>query len=186
MAISANQMISSPFIQRSVLIVDQDGFTARLMNQVLLSFEFEHIYLATRLDKAIELIQSAKVDIVLCDWLINEENGLEFIDFIRRDPESKNRDVPIIMYTGYTELARIILARDAGVSEILAKPIAPHQVMKKLDIALFSERKFVKNDAYVGPDRRRRKNNFNGDDRRGKIGLEQDQIDTVMSEKNGH
>ena len=183
MAISANQMVASPFLQRSVLIVDQDGFTARLMNQVLLSFEFEHIYLATSLDKAIEIIQTEEVDIILCDWLINEDNGLAFIDFVRRDPESTNRDVPIILYTGFTEVSRIILARDAGVSEILAKPIAPHQVMKKLDIALFSERKFVKDDAYVGPDRRRRRGKFDGQERRGKFGLEQDQIDNVMSDK---
>lgn len=185
MARSAKQMVASPFLKCSVLIVDQDGFTARLMNQVLLSFEFEQIHLATRLDKAIETFQSARVDVVLCDWLINEDHGLEFIDFVRRDPESKHSNVPIIMYTGFTELSRIVTARDAGVNEILAKPIAPHQVMKKLDIALFTERDFVKQDSYVGPDRRRRKVEFKGQDRRGRFGLEQDQIDVVMDKNAG-
>jgi CheY-like chemotaxis protein len=183
MVISANQMIASPFLQLSVLIVDQDSFAARLMNQVLLSFEFEHIYLATSLEVAIEIISTKKVDIILCDWLVNEENGLVFVEFVRRNPECKSTNIPIVLYTGYTEVSRIILARDAGVSEVLAKPIAPHQVLKKIDIALFTERKFVKGDGYIGPDRRRKSNKFKGEDRRGEFGLEQDQIDDVMNRK---
>lgn len=181
---SANQMLASPFINYSVLIMDQDGFAARLMNQVLLSFEFEHMHVATRLERGIELLHSEKVDVILCDWLINEENGLGFIDYVRRSKESPHPDIPIVMYTGLTELAYILLARDAGVNEILAKPIAPHQVMKKLNNALFTKREFVKHDNYVGPDRRRHnKTEFKGKERRGMFGLEQDQIDAVMDKK---
>lgn len=179
---AANKMVTSPFTHFSVMIMDQDGFTARLMNQVLLSFEFEKIHLATRLDQGIEIIKTQSVDVILCDWLVNEQHGLEFIDFVRRSPESKYPDVPIIMYTGFTELSRIVLARDAGVNEILAKPIAPHQVVKKLDMALFTKREFVKHDSYVGPDRRRRRVDYRGNERRGRFGLEQDQIDNVMNE----
>lgn len=183
MSRAANQMVSSPFTSFSVLIMDQDSFAARLMNQVLLSFEFEHMHVATRLERGIELLHSEKIDIILCDWLINEENGLEFIDYVRRGKETPRPDIPIVMYTGLTELNYIMLARDAGVNEILAKPIAPHQVMKKLNNALFSKRSFVKHDSYVGPDRRRHKAGFQGQERRGLFGLEQDQIDAVMNKQ---
>jgi two-component system, chemotaxis family, chemotaxis protein CheY len=59
------------------------------------------------------------------------------------------------MMTGYTERARIIEARDAGVSELVAKPIVPARLLARLDAAVFQPRPFVKSPAYIGPSRRR-------------------------------
>lgn len=176
-------MVRSPFSSLKVLIVDQDSFAANLMNQVLLSFELGGIHAERRLSSAIEAIKETKVDLVLCDWLIDEDYPLALIDFIRKDPDCPNHKIPIIMCTGFTEISRVIQARDSGVNEIIAKPIAPHNVLKKLQAVVSSGRQFVASDAYVGPDRRRRAIDHGGPERRGKYGLKQEQIDTVMNEQ---
>ena len=50
-------------------------------------------------------------------------DGLEFTRRVRNDEHSPNPFVPIIMITGHTEKYRVEAARDAGVTEFLAKPI---------------------------------------------------------------
>ena len=58
--------------------------------------------------------------------------------------------------TGHTEHARIAEIRDAGVTEILAKPFSGDLLHERLISALSKPRSFVQSGDYFGPDRRRR------------------------------
>jgi DNA-binding response OmpR family regulator len=61
------------------------------------------------------------------------------------------------MVTGHTERARIEAARDAGVTEFLAKPITVQSLLDRLIKIVERPRPFVRSEAYFGPDRRRRR-----------------------------
>ena len=61
-----------------------------------------------------------------------------------------------VMITGHTERYRVEAARDAGVTEILAKPITAHNLFARITEILERPRAFVRCDGYFGPDRRRR------------------------------
>jgi DNA-binding response OmpR family regulator len=63
--------------------------------------------------------------------------------------------VPIIMITGHTERYRVEAARDAGVTEFLAKPVTAHNLFARITEILERPRAFVRCDRYFGPDRRR-------------------------------
>ncbi len=83
-------------------------------------------------------------------------DGLEFVRLVRTDTESPNPFVPVIMLTAHTEAKRVVEARDAGVTEFLAKPISAHQLYSRILAVIERPRPFIRAKAYVGPERRRR------------------------------
>src|SRR3954453_18482091 len=59
------------------------------------------------------------------------------------------------MLTGHSEKRRVTVARDAGVTEFLAKPISAKGLYQRILNVVASPRPFIKTKTYFGPDRRR-------------------------------
>ena len=97
-----------------------------------------------------------KPDFVLTDLSMKPIDGIEFTKLVRTAQDSPNPYVPIVMVTGHTERARVEAARDAGVTEFLAKPITAQNLLLRLAEIVERPRAFVRCDTYFGPDRRRR------------------------------
>ena len=74
--------------------------------------------------QALDAIEGFTPDLIITDWMMAPVDGLEFTKFIRTDIDSPDIFTPIILMTGHTEQWRIVTARDAGVNELLAKPIS--------------------------------------------------------------
>ena len=71
------------------------------------------------------------------------------------------------MLTGHSERARVMAARDAGVTEFLTKPISAKGLYQRIVNVVFNPRPFIRTETYFGPDRRRNVNpNYNGPERR--------------------
>jgi DNA-binding response OmpR family regulator len=85
-----------------------------------------------------------------------------------RQPDSKgNPYAPIIMLTGHSEKRRVTVARDAGVTEFLAKPISAKGLYQRILNVVANPRPFIKTKTYFGPDRRRNTvNTYIGPERR--------------------
>src|SRR5581483_11468752 len=106
-------------------------------------------------------------DIAIVDWVMEPMDGLEFVRQVRSAEDSPNPFLPIIMMTGHTERHRIFKARDAGVTEFLAKPITAKTLLLRLMNIIEHPRPFVRAKGYFGPDRRRRSEDYSGPERRG-------------------
>ena len=86
-----------------------------------------------------------------------------------RQPDFKgNPYAPIIMLTGHSEKRRVTVARDAGVTEFLAKPISAKGLYQRiLNVVANPLGPFIKTKTYFGPDRRRNTTNtYIGPERR--------------------
>jgi DNA-binding response OmpR family regulator len=71
------------------------------------------------------------------------------------------------MLTGHSEKKRVTDARDAGVTEFLAKPISAKGLYQRIVNVVANPRPFIKTKTYFGPDRRRNvTSNYVGPDRR--------------------
>jgi two-component system chemotaxis response regulator CheY len=81
---------------------------------------------------------------------------LEFTREVRTAPGSPNPFIPIVMITGHTEKHRVQAARDAGITEFLAKPFTAQSLFAHLAIIIEHPRPFVRCPGYFGPDRRRK------------------------------
>ncbi len=90
-------------------------------------------------------------------------NGLEFVRQMRSSPKTVNIFTDVIMLTAYTEVERIRQAREAGVTEILAKPFTPVSLFSRINAIIDKPRPYVRTRTYFGPDRRRHKPAQKGD-----------------------
>ena len=85
-------------------------------------------------------------------------DGLELAQMIRQPGANANPYVAIIMLTGHSEKKRVTAARDAGVTEFLAKPISAKGLYQRIVNVVANPRPFIKTKTYFGPDRRRNVN----------------------------
>ena len=108
-----------------------------------------------------------QVDLILTDWQMQPLSGIELTKRIRTSPDSTNVFVPIIMITAFHEREHVFKARDAGVTEYVVKPISPKSLFSRIDAVIERPRQFVRVGEFFGPDRRRQKKGYSGDERRG-------------------
>ena len=104
-------------------------------------------------------------DLVLIDWA-PDFDGLGLLQKIRRDEASHNPFAPVIMVTAHSEAARVIQARDAGMTEYLAKPVSAKGLYQRISSIVETQRHFVRASQFFGPDRRRKAADIPGEERR--------------------
>ncbi len=152
--------------QLNILIVDDNRHMRFLLRTIMLSFGIRDLMEAPDGSDALKMLQNFPADVVMTDWRMEPLDGLELTRMIRTADDSANPFVPIIMLTGHTETARVREARDAGVTEFLAKPISSKMVYDRLVQIIEKPRSFIKTRSFTGPDRRRKSVPIEGADRR--------------------
>ena len=151
-------MFRIDFNKLRFLVCDDNPHMRRILRTLLHSFGAREVYEAEDGATALEMYTHYVPDIVIADWAMPIFDGLELAQMIRQ-PESKgNPYAPIIMLTGHSEKRRVTYARDAGVTEFLAKPISAKGLYQRILNVVASPRPFIKTKTYFGPDRRRNTN----------------------------
>jgi CheY-like chemotaxis protein len=112
-------------------------------------------------------LEREKPDVILTDYSMEPMDGITFVRALRRLENSRIRATPVIMVTGHTARERIVAARDAGVNEILAKPVTEGGLHSRIQEAVLRTRQWVETSTYCGPCRRRRLDpHYRGPERR--------------------
>jgi two-component system, chemotaxis family, chemotaxis protein CheY len=149
------------------LIVEDNAQMRALLRALLNSAGFKEIAEAAHGQAALDQLRRRKSDLVLSDLAMKPMDGLEFTRHVRNHAQSPNPFVPIIMITGHSEKHRVEAARDAGVTEFLAKPITAQNLFSRIAEIVEHPRAFVRCSGYFGPDRRRHQvENYTGPWRR--------------------
>lgn len=125
------------------------------MRGVLGAFHVHDVREASDGAEAFKEWRTFAADLIITEFMMTPVDGVEFVRLVRTASDSPNPYVPIIMLTGYTEKHNVATARDAGISEFLAKPISAQTLYARLNAAVFKPRPFIKLKGYFGPDRRR-------------------------------
>lgn len=140
----------------SILLVEDNAYMRSLMRQILGAFGIKNILECTDGGDALTMLRDFPADLVIADWVMEPVDGLELTRRLRTAQDSPNPHIPIVLLTGHTERHRVEEARDAGVTEFLAKPVYPKAVYLRLQEVIERPRRFVKAEEYTGPDRRRK------------------------------
>jgi two-component system chemotaxis response regulator CheY len=141
------------FARLSVLVVDDNSHMRKIIRVLLNGFGCRTVWEAEDGAVALELYEQNNPDLIITDWVMPIIDGLELVQMIRR-LGAVNPFVPIIMLTGHSERKRIIQARDAGVNEILCKPITANDLYMRIYSILKHPRDFIKTNDYFGPKKR--------------------------------
>ncbi len=138
----------------TVLVLDDNGPSLDILSQVVSGFGVNQLHRAESVKDAQELVKSKTFDLVISDVQIPDVDGIEFINWLRREGPENNRYVPVILVTGHTRTTDIFRTRDAGANFTVAKPITPKVLLERIFWVAREERAFIECEAYVGPDRR--------------------------------
>lgn len=144
------------FSKISLLVVEDSLPMNKLLCSILERFDVKSVYSCVDGEEAYNAFCKKRPDIVIIDWMMEPIDGIEFTKRIRRDDSSPNKLCPIIMLTGYNSAKRVMIARDAGVTEYLVKPFTAQDIANRLAYVINMPRDFIECKTFFGPDRRRR------------------------------
>jgi two-component system chemotaxis response regulator CheY len=139
-----------------ILIVDDNQHMRMLLTEILRAIGVKHVFEAMDGSEALQIMREVAIDIAITDLSMSPLDGIDFVNLLRRSPDSPNPFAPVIMITGHSTQRRVQEARDAGVNEMLAKPVTARSVIDRINLVIEHPRPYIRADDYFGPDRRRR------------------------------
>ncbi len=157
-----------PYLENvTFLIVDPNAFMRSLVKNVLHVFGADKFIDANDGADAFKAMQNLVPDIIITEWMMEPLDGLDLTRMVRNVKSSFNPYVPIIMMTAYSEMRRVVEARDVGITEFIAKPLSAKTLMARVTAVIEHPRPFIRSARYFGPDRRRRRTfDYTGPERR--------------------
>lgn len=148
------------FSRLTALVVDDNCHMRQLVRTILYAFGCQTIYDAADGPQALSQLNTHQIDVMILDWHMQPLDGIEVTRKIRAGDNVPNPYVPIIMLTSFATKENLLTAREAGVTEYLAKPITPRSLMSRLQMIIGNPRPFVRTETFFGPDRRRKDSSF--------------------------
>ena len=149
----------------AIMVVDDNTFMRRLIVTTLRALGINNIVAKAGAKDAIEGLKQSRtnpiqaefgsVDIILSDFVLPELDGALFLRWVRSNKLTPDRFVPFIMVSGAADQTVVETARDAGVTEFLAKPFSAKAIADRILEVIKNPRQFVLAEGYFGPDRRR-------------------------------
>lgn len=138
----------------TVLVLDDNGASLDILSQVVSGFGVKQLYRAETVADAQAFIRTKTFDLIISDVQMPVTDGIEFIEWLRREGGETNRYIPVILVTGHTRTSQIFKLRDAGSNYVVAKPITPKVLLERIFWVAREERQFIECDSFIGPDRR--------------------------------
>ncbi|MEK9753698.1 MAG: response regulator, partial [Rhodospirillaceae bacterium] len=115
-----------------VLIVEDNSYMQLLLKEIMRSFRIRNFRTASDGVNVLKTLSTFHADLFIADWKMDVLDGLEFVRMVRTGDDSRNPFVPIIMLTGHTEKHHIEIARDARITEYLAKPVSAKKLYERI------------------------------------------------------
>jgi CheY-like chemotaxis protein len=112
------------------LVVDDMSSMRMMIKAVLREQGIEAVQEAGDGAKALELLAGTAFGLVICDWDMPNVDGLEVLQELRAQPATAA--LPFIMLTANADRDHVSQAIEAGVSDYLAKPFKPIDLINKV------------------------------------------------------
>ena len=149
----------------NILLAERSPLMRRLFRGVLRELGVQEVRDVSNAEAAYDHFQKASPDVIFTDWSPGLD-GLGLTQETRVGEDTSNPYVPIIVVTAYTEFQHVTRARDSGVNEYLAKPVSARRIYSRICSLVDNERPFIRCRDFFGPDRRRRRIDHGGHERR--------------------
>lgn len=116
-----------------ILIVEDEPAIREMVSYALRKSDFELLE-AEDAQQAYTLIADCKPDLVLLDWMLPGQSGLEMARRLRRDGPTE--DLPIIMLTARGEEADRVRGLECGADDYVPKPFSPRELAARIHALL--------------------------------------------------
>ena len=119
------------FLAKSVLVVDDDPITIRIVRTLLSRIGFKHVDDAPNGLDALVKMSENKYDLLIADWNMEPMNGYELLKQVRSDRRFARTS--LMMMTSGSKLEHVIAAKKAGASSYIRKPFDAETLKAKID-----------------------------------------------------
>jgi two-component system, OmpR family, phosphate regulon response regulator PhoB len=116
-----------------VLVVEDEAAIAELISINLRHAGYE-VTIAAAADQAQAEVDRVLPDLVILDWMLPGQSGLQLAKRWRAD--ARTRDLPVIMLTARAEEADKISGLDAGADDYLTKPFSNNELLARIRAVL--------------------------------------------------
>jgi two-component system, chemotaxis family, chemotaxis protein CheY len=118
---------------RRILVVEDNRTVSDLIVEILKSLGFENVSCAADGLQAWSLFEDGDLfDLVICDWMMPNMNGLDVLKQLR----ASHSNIPFIMISGVAAEDAIAEARTHGVTAFVPKPFEVSELVKAVTDSL--------------------------------------------------
>ncbi|MGC1197084.1 MAG: adenylate/guanylate cyclase domain-containing protein, partial [Geitlerinemataceae cyanobacterium] len=132
--------------QACVLVVD-DNETNRDLLRRRLQKQGYSVTVAENGYRALELIQSEPVDLVLLDIMMPRMNGYQVLEQIKANPDL--RHIPVLVISALDDLDSVVKCIELGAEDYLSKPFNPILLKARISACLEKKRLRDREKAYL-------------------------------------
>lgn len=119
----------NPTATHSILLIDDERETVALLERNLVS-DFR-VLKAFDGEEGLRMAAASLPDIIVCDMMMPQLDGLGFLRALREDKKLKH--IKVIIFTGQTSEEERIAAYDAGADAFLTKPVSLKLLRVRID-----------------------------------------------------
>ena len=118
------------FANSVILVVDDDEMNLNIARMILEKKLACRVITANSGEKALEILGSQFVSLILLDVMMPEMDGMETLEKIRA--EENLEDIPVIMLTATVDKNIIKKSIHLGVTEYIKKPFLPKELLERV------------------------------------------------------
>ncbi|MBI5213673.1 MAG: response regulator [Nitrospirae bacterium] len=122
------------YLNINCLVVDDEASMRRTINNMMQKLGFKSVVMAESGKKALDIIKSVKIDLVISDINMPEVSGTEFFTAVRKD--KKYDRVNFIFVTAEANKSAVAKAAESGADDYLIKPFVLANLEAKLSKVL--------------------------------------------------
>ena len=117
----------------NILVVEDEPAIQELL-ALNLEHAGHHVLRAKDAEQASALVRHALPDLILLDWMLPGQSGIQFARSIRQD--ERTRQVPIIMLTARGQEQDKVAGLDSGADDYVTKPFSPRELLARINAVL--------------------------------------------------
>jgi CheY-like chemotaxis protein len=117
-----------------VLVIDDLKSARAVLSDMLKDLGFLRILEASDGDEALKMLQKNPVQLILCDFLMEGMNGIEFLEHLKNS--SQNEHAPVIFVSALGDVSSVESAMKLGATDYLVKPVSFRKFKRKIESTL--------------------------------------------------
>ena len=116
-----------------ILVIEDEQAVREMLFYALNKEDFE-VREAASGKIALDILKKYNIDLILLDWMLPGQAGIEISKKLRSMPETKN--IPVIMLTAKSDESDKVLGLESGADDYITKPFSPKELVARIKALL--------------------------------------------------
>ncbi len=131
-------------VKAHILIIDDDKRLRLLLEQFLSKEGFTSSSVANTAE-ARNILQSENIDIIILDVMMPGQNGVEFVQQLRKE----QKVLPVLLLTAMDDVEDRITGLQSGADDYLTKPFEPRELCLRVENLLRRHQNFIQKKSNI-------------------------------------